>query len=236
MSNNQPLTEIEFKEVLPAKLRKNVNQKLMDQINATIADPVILDSFRDNLLGFASVLKMGKFKMPDYICAVKYVSFKLMGDTNKDAYIKTFPGKYAGFVKRGVSSKDIASYSTAYNKTKLVNLIFEQSLVPVHVLNAPMYQQALNVQADLMMNAKSEFVRSQAANSVMSQLKPPESAKVELDINVKEDESIKALRATTMELARQQQQMIKDGSSSVRTIAESKLLIPDNTIEAEIVE
>ena len=58
----------------------------------------------------------------DYVNAVKYVSHKLMGCTNLDAYVKTFPVKYQGFLNQGVLSKDIASYITAYNKSKLVNL------------------------------------------------------------------------------------------------------------------
>ncbi len=232
--SNPLLSEDEFKQVMPAKMRKSISPELMSQINTTISDPVILETFRDNLLSYATVLKEGKFKMSQYICAVKYVSFKLMGDSNKDAYIKTFPGKYARMVNDGVSSKQIASYSTAYNKSKLVNLMFAQSMVPTHVLNAPLFQQALNVQAELMLGANSEKVRSDAASSILMHLKPPETQKIELDIGVKEDESIQALRETTMALARQQQRMIEDGSASVGAIASSKLIEAD-VQEAEVV-
>lgn len=234
MAENQALSVDEFKMVLPNKMRHSVSDELMAQINTTISDPIIMDTFRDNLLGFASVMKDGRFKMEQYICAVKYVSFKLMGDTNKDAYIKTFPGKYVKFLQDGTSTKDIARYSTAYNKTKLVNLIFEQSLVPTHVVNAPLFQRALNVQADLMLNAKSEKVRSDAASSLLMHLKPPETQKIELDIGVKEDDSIKMLRETTLALVRQQQGMIIDGSASVQAIAHSTI-VKDVVEEGEIV-
>jgi hypothetical protein len=233
---NELLSEEEFKQVLPAKMRKNVSSELMAQINATISDPIILETFKDNLLSFASVMQQGKFKMSSYICAIKYVSYKAMGDTNKDAYIKTFPGKYQNFVQSGVCEKDIASYSTAYNKSKLVNLIMEQTLIPVHILNAPAFQAALNVQTMIMHNSDASFkVRSDAANSVMTQLKPPEIKKMELDVTYKEDDSIQALRETTMELARQHKLMIEDGSASVDTIAGSTLVKTD-VEEAELVE
>lgn len=65
--------------------------------------------------------------------------------------------------KSGVSEKDQSSYISAYHKSKLVNLIFEQTLIPIHILNAPLLQQAINVQAELMLTANSEKVRSDAA-------------------------------------------------------------------------
>ena len=87
-------------------------------------------------------------------------------------------------MKDSVNEKDIASYITAYNKSKLVNLIFAQAQIPTYILNAPLFQQAINVQAALMMNAKSEMVRFQAANSLLTHLKAPETTKVELDIGI----------------------------------------------------
>jgi len=169
----------------------------------------------------------GRFKIADYVNAVKYVSHKLMGDSNIAAYTKTFPDKYQRFVQNGVDAKDIASYVTAYNKSKLVNLIFEQTLVPSYVLNQDLYQKALNVQAELMITAKSEKVRSDAANSLLTHLKMPETQKVELDIGVEEDSSIATLRATTLELARQQRLMVEAGAMNAQEVAHSKLQVVD---------
>ncbi|MBT7349176.1 hypothetical protein HN803_00050 [candidate division WWE3 bacterium] len=222
-----PITEEQFKAALPVTVKKLVNPQIIDDINDMLMNPEALEHFRENLLSYTNVMTEGRFKMTSYISAVKYVSFKLLGHTNKDAYIKTFPDKYVGFLADGVAQKDIASYTTAYNKSKLVNLIFEQTLVPFHVLNAPAYQDALNTQVDLMHHAKSEKVRSDAANSVMVHLKPPESSKLELDITVKQDDSIRTLRETTLKLAKQQQELILNGSHSVKTIAESTLVNDD---------
>lgn len=219
------LTVDEFRIALPDKVKKSVNQELIDQINTTLSDPEMYETYRDNLISYTKVMADGKFKISNYVDAVRYVSYKLMGCTNIEAYTKTFPDKYQRFVQQGVSSKDIASYVTAYNKSKLVNLIFEQTLIPSYVLNQDLYQKALNVQADLMMNAKSEKVRCDAANSLLTQLKMPETQKVELDIGVKEDGSIAALRATTMELARQQRLMMESGAMNAQEIAHGKLII-----------
>ena len=227
------LTLDQFKLALPDKVKKSVNQELIDQINNTLSDPEMYETYRDNLISYTKVMADGKFKVTQYVDAVRYVSFKLMGCTNIEAYTKTFPDKYQRFVQQGVTAKDIASYVTAYNKSKLVNLIFEQTLIPSYVLNQDLYQRALNVQADLMMNAKSEKVRCDAANSLLTQLKAPEVKKVELDIGVREDSSIAALRATTLELARQQRLMMESGAMNAQEIAHGKLVIEGT---AEVVE
>lgn len=221
------LTVEQFKQALPDKVKKSVNQELIDQINTTLGDPEMYESYRDNLVSYTSVMSDGRFKISNYIEAVKYVSHKLMGCTNIDAYIKTFPDKYQRFVTQGVAAKDIASYVTAYNKSKLVNLIFEQTLIPSYVLNQDLYQKALNVQAELMVTSHSDKVRCDAANSLLTHLKMPETQKIELEIGVKEDSSIAALRQTTLELARQQRLMLESGAMNAQEIAHSKIQVID---------
>ena len=221
------LTIEQFRTALPDKVKKSVNQELIDQVNKTLAEPELYETYRDNLISYTSVMKDGKFKVSGYIDAVMYVSHKLMGCTNIEAYTKTFPDKYQRFVQQGVAAKDIASYVTAYNKSKLVNLIFEQTIIPSYVLNQDLYQKALNVQAELMVTAKSEKVRSDAANSLLTHLKMPETQKVELEIGIKEDSSIAALRATTLELSRQQRLMLEAGAMNAQQVAHSKLQIVD---------
>ena len=224
------LTLDQFKMALPDKVKKSVNQELVDQINKTLSDPDMYEAYRDNLLSYTRVMSDGRFKVSEYISAVKYVSHKLMGDTNIDAYSKTFPDKIQRFMSQGVAAKDIASYVTAYNKSKLVNLIFEQTLVPSYVLNQDLYQKALNVQAELMVSANSEKVRTDAANSLLTHLKMPETKKVELDIGIKEDSSIGALRAATLELARQQRLAMEAGQSTAQEIAHSRV------VQAEVID
>lgn len=221
------LTLDEFKLALPDKVRKSVNQELIDHVNTLISDPEMMEHYRNNLVSYTSVMKDGKFKIEQYLDAVRYVSFKLMGMTNIEAYSRAFPQKIANFQNQGVAAKDIASYVTAYNKGKLVNLIYSQTLVPVHVLNMDMYQKALNAQFELGMSADSEKVRSDALNSVLTQLKPPETKKVELDIGVKEDGSLNALRQTMMELAAQQRAMMEAKVITTQDAAHQKLTYID---------
>lgn len=227
-----PLTVEQFRMALPDKVKKSVNQALIDGVNKTLADPELYEHYRDNLLSYTRVMADGRFKVQEYLNAVMYVSHKLMGATNIEAYTKTFPDKYTRFVATGVVAKDIASYVTAYNKSKLVNLIFEQTLVPSYVLNQDLYQKALNIQMELAQTAKSEKVRTDAANSLLTHLKMPEKQKVELDVNIKEDSTIAALRNATLELVRQQRLSMEAGQLTPIEAAHSKVVLE----EADVVD
>lgn len=217
------MTPDQFKLALPAQFRGNVNQDVMDGVNALLADPNLAEAYRERMIGHTSVLREGKFKLESYLGAVKYVTQKMMNKSNLDAYIATFPDKYQDFVARGVSQKDISSYVSAFNKSKLVNLIMEQALIPAWVGNQDMYQQALNAQFDLGMNASSEKVRVEALNSVLGQLKQPEKTKITLDISEEVGDTMSAVRKQMQDLADQSRQFIMDGFGNAKDVAAQRL-------------
>lgn len=221
----------EFRTVLPPALKKNLNQDLIDEINLTLSEPGMYDTYRDNLIGFTQVMTEGKFQIENYLTAVKYVSYKLMGCTNIDAFIKTFNAKYNDWVSQGISAKDISSYVSAYNKGKLVNLILKQTLIPHHVYNQDLYQKALMVQVDLMQHAVSEKVRSDAANSVLVQLRQPDEVKIKMDIAVSENSALADLRQSTQELIAAQKLAIQSGLQNAQQVAHSRLVIDMGDVE-----
>lgn len=233
MSTPEPLTIDEFKKALPEKVRRNVNKDLLANINSVISEPEYYEFYRENLLNYAAVMKDGKFKIQNYLDAVKYVSHKLMGHTNIEAYRRTYPHRIQDFTNRGLETAEIHRIVSGHNKSKLVMLLLEQTMVPTWVLNQDLYQKALNVQADLMTSAKSEKVRSDAANSILTQLKQPETQQVELNIGMKEDSSISQLRQATLELVAQQKLALQAGAQTAEEIAESAIVING---EAERVE
>jgi hypothetical protein len=220
---------------LPSRMRKYVTQDMVDVVNDT-EDGDFREHYRNNVMSFTTVLQEGKYKTLDYINAVKFVSFKLLGDGNTLAYSKTFPDRYQRLVDKGITGKNISSYSTAYNRGELVNKIMEQSLVPIHILNLDIHQEAINVQAELMRDAKSETVRQKAAECLIIQLKAPEASKIEIDVSYNND-SIDELRATTRALAQQQLKLIKSGVVTAEDMAHSDIIArKKDTIETEYEE
>jgi hypothetical protein len=196
----------------------------VDRVNQCVSDPLIAEQIRDNFVSYTSVLKDGRFRTDDYLNAVMYVSFKLMGQTNHEAYMRTFPQRYADLLAKGTSSKDIAAYVVAYNKGKLVNLILEQSLVPVWVLNQDIYQRAINTQVDLMENSESDKVRCEAANSLLTHLKKPEALKAQLSVEVNDNSGMSELKDALQRMAQKQQELIQQGLTT-REIAASPMVI-----------
>lgn len=237
VQDNASLTLEQFKQVLPEKMRKSVSPDVLKTLNDMLTDQDMCEAYRDNLIGYTSVMNDGKFKLDSYVFAVKYVSFKLMGCTNIDAFSKTFPDKISRWAMQGVASKDVASYVTSYNKSKLVNLILEQTLIPTHVLNADVYQKAINVQVELMMTATSEKVRSDAANSLLTHLKAPEKTKLQIDVTAAGvGDSISALRQNVEALRDMQLSLIRNGQMTAQQIAERRMAFEDlDAVEGEVV-
>lgn len=224
------LTIETLQKVVPNKLKGAVTQGLIDKINNISTDPILCEQIKENILGYTGVLQEGKYKTEDYINAVTYVSYKLMGYSNVDSYIKTFPSRYQTLVARGMAPKDIAAYVCIYNKGQLVNRILEQSLVPTWVLNQDIYQKAINTQAEIMLSSKSDKVRSMAADSLLRNLAKPEKAGPQINIDMTANTGLDDLKETLFKLAETQQKLIQSGQATTQQIAEQKI------IEAEVDE
>ena len=230
------ITRDQFMRALPREIKVKVSQEMVDTLNSLMQEPALRENYRENLLAYTGVMRDGKFKIGDYLNAVRYVSYKLLGSSNIEAYTKTFPDRFQRLTNEGASDKDISSYCAAYNKTILVNKIMEQTLVPVHVLNADIYQKAINKQANIMTNPDASYkVQSDAANSLLTHLKAPEASKIELDINIKQDKTVDDLRGAILQLGETQKKMIKSGAMNVKDIAHSSILINQDVEDGEIV-
>lgn len=220
------------------RFRKYITDDLVDIINSE-PDSELRRVFRDNTLTYASVLSTGKHSLAAYVNAVKFVSLRLLGDKASTAYSKVFPDRYQSLVDRGSSASAIASFADNYGKTGLITKIMEQTMVPTHILNAGIYQDAINVQAELMRNARSEMVRQKAAESLMNNLAAPAAAtKIEIDIGYSND-ILDDLRTTTRALARQQLKQIMSGNATAKEIAHSEILVKKTEftdVDFEVIE
>jgi len=216
------------------RFRKHVTDKVVDVINSE-PDSELRRVFRDNTLNYAAVLSTGKHSLSAYVNAVKFVSLRLMGDKASTAYSKVFPDRYQNLIDRGASASYIASFADNYSKNSLITKIMEQTMIPTHILNAGIYQEAINCQAGLMRTAKSEMVRQKAAESLMTNLAAPAAAKIEIDITHNND-MLQDLRDTTRALAKQQLSLIMNGQASATEIAHSEILVKKTIEDAEVID
>ena len=239
------VTKDDIYDALPVGFRINISDEFVDLYNAAITDTDehLVDAWRENFVTFSSVLEGSRYTIKQYLNAVRYVSYKLMGYSNRESYKMVFRDRYdrimdkyrdLGFDDQFIWDYKLSPSVVSYNKSQLVNKLMEQAMVPHYILNMSMYQEALNVQAHLMKNAKSEMVRTTAANSILGQLKPPETSMVQVDVTVKESDAIQDLRKVTMELAEQQKLAISSGVSNPRDIAETEILMEEEYREEYI--
>ena len=224
------LTKDEIIQSLPPAVASGISDTLVNELNQLITDPDFREVFRDNMVSYNKVLSEGKFKISSYLNAVMYVSYKIMGYNNMDAYERTFQQKFQTWIQQGKSAQTISAHVAMYNKSKLVNLVYAQAMIPTHVLNQDKFQEAINHQYYLMKHAASEKVQSDAANSLLIHLKPPEEKQVNLNIGIEETDSIKELKATITELAQLQVQSIEAKHNTAGQVAASRI------IDAEVVE
>ena len=221
------LTVSDLRESFPRHLRVAATQELVDKLNTLTTDPEEAKLFRDGLVSYANVLEEGRFKTEDYVNAVVYVSHKMLGCSNQKAWKKTFPGRHQNLVAGGADEQKISAYVSAYNSNKLVNLVLAQTLVPTWVLNADIYQKAINTQFELMTDPDvSAKVRTEAANSILTHLKQPEVKKIQLDLGVRENAGMTELKDMMRQLAEQQREMISGGVAT-EVIAHQTLRVID---------
>lgn len=219
------LTLEDLKKALPTRLHTALGQELLDKVNTLNSEvPDAAENIRDNFITYASVLSEGKYKLEDYLNAIKYVSFKLMGKTNRDAYRFTFPDRFWAMKEKEIPDKDMDSIISAYNRNKLVNAIYEKTIIPSWILNQDAYQEAINTQVKLMRTANSERVKAMAADSILNHLKRPENlGQAQLNINVNTS-VLDDLQKNMLELVKTQRDLIKAGVST-KEVAEQRIYV-----------
>lgn len=224
ITNINLITKQQIEKVMPPKLKGSITDSIVDALNNLQETTYVADSIRNNFISYTGVLNEGRFKVEDYLNAVKYVSFKLLGNTNQDAYIKTFPQRYAQLIAQGATPKEISCYVTAFNKGKLVNLIMEQTLVPTWVLNADIHQKAINTLAEIMMTGKSERTKVMAADSLLNHLAKPKEAGPLINIDMRENSGLNELKNSLADLANMQKQAIMKKTLTPKDVTEQRIM------------
>ena len=218
-------TEAQLKNCLPAKCRNAITPEFVTRLNG-LADPEIAEQYRENFYDYHHILKEGRYKLQDYANAVRFVTYRLMDLGIVDSYSSTFPDKYHAMVEKGRSRDFIASIASAYNKNKLVSGIFEQSLIPTHLANAHIHQEAINVLAKIIGDDDASYrSKIDAANSLLTNLKGPETAKLEVSVTNDSSSALEELRKATNELAAKQKMMLDESVVTTQEVADS-IIIP----------
>lgn len=211
------------RKLVPKNQRTLITQEFLDKLEASVSDSLVAEQFKENFVTYLNVLSKGKYKMEDYINAVKYVSFKLLGYSNINAYTATFPERYERLKAEGQTQ--IEAFVSMYNKNKLVMQIYEQTIVPSYVLNAPMHQQALNTLAAMIVDDDVRgMTKVKACEAILQYTKQPDIVKGELTIGIEQSDTINDLREITENLADTYRMMLEKKGMKLKDVAEANII------------
>ena len=204
-----------FIKSLPKKHQKKIDEETIEYLKDLLEGEFGSEIFED-LISYPKVLEEGKFSIREYINAVKFVSFQMMGYGVTESYLKVFPEKYG--------HQYLDRYASKYNKSKLVTELRKIATVPLYLSHHHIFNKAIKKQVELMENARSEMVQHQAAKTLMEMLAPPKENQLQLDVTIKKDESLKQLEDALYQLAENQKKMIEENKTTTKDIIEVPIL------------
>ena len=103
--------------------------------------------------------------------------------------------------------------------------IFEQTIVPTYVLNAPLHQEALNELAKMIKDPSVKgMAKVKACEAILQYTKQPDIVKGELTIGIEQQDTISELRDVVEQLAEVNRLSIAKNIKSVKEVAEAKII------------
>lgn len=195
--------------------RNWASSELLTTLNSLEMDGA--DFVRENWLTHAGILREGGYSLDQYLTAVKYTSLKQIGHSNQSAYSIALADRYQGLVAQGYDEKRISSHIAAYHKGALVQKILAQSTIPLYLLYPDEAHQAVRTLVRLMTDPEvSHKVQGDAANNLLTHIKRPEAAKIELNVTQGQSDGMKELQQMMQTVAERQLQAIAAGGNVQR--------------------
>jgi hypothetical protein len=232
---NEKVTKDILQKLVPRNIK--ITDEIVETINSVTENEEEARYFRENLLTYMVVLKDPStvgITFETYMNAVKFVTYKMIGDTNIDAYIKVFPDRYKRMKEQGKSENYIHAIVSTYASGSTVTKIIEKTVIPPSVSHRDLFYRTIEHLSGLAFGARSEAVQEKACKTLIETLKPNEESKIEIDMNVKESDDVVKRYDQALELASAKiLDMMKKGGD-VHKVANIKLSKPEDTIEAEI--
>jgi hypothetical protein len=122
-------------------------------------------------------------------------------------------------VAEGFDEKRMSSSIAAYHKGALVQRILSQSTIPLYMLYQDEAHKAIKTLVQIMTEPDASFkTRAEAADKLLTHIKRPEAAKIELDVTHRQVDGMQELQVMMREVAARQLNAIASGGD-VRRIA-----------------
>ena len=230
----------ELKQLMPTK-KGVLTQEIVDMINSVQNEAEFQgESLLQTMVTYQKVLDTAKVGIKEYVNAIRFCAYLVsMDDNYTEAYKRTFCER--DFVKNRVdlptnSAKyaELTSAASRYRRSKLVVDILTASQVPLGLLYMGHQYEAVNVLYDVMHTAKYDRDKINAAKELLAAVKLPETAKVELDVSVKENTAVQQLNDQLAQLASRELAHLQAGNVDLATLGAMKVNTED-AVDTEVV-
>lgn len=224
--------------MFPAK-KATITEKTVELINDAQNDPMFNgDEFIKNMQTYQNVMMKNSASIKDYINAVKFCAYLESEDDNyTEAYKRArandeFVMARVAAPTDSVAYRELTNAASRYRKTPLVKDILTQADMPLHLMFQGGRFQMAQVLMDEALTAPYSKDRINAADKFLTHVKPPENAKIELDIGVAKDSIIDRYEDMITQLVGQQKDEIRQGGD-LKTIT-NVAIVKENIIDGEI--
>lgn len=244
VTKNQELTKEKLKNFLPKGNRREITDEIMKKISQFEEQGIEKNYGEEMLLTHLGVLKEVKVTTAEYIDAIKFCSLVMGGMSAHKAWEIVFPTK-AKEIRDRNDGKLSTSWSTMYNKSKIVTKLMSAMYVPAHLVYQPLNAWAINKQYELARgiggnpdDRVSAHVQHLAAKELYEMTKMPEDNTIHLRVGQSEEAKAATARMTEQMaiIAKQQQDLIAQGRP-IEDIQALNLVhggVEDDAIDVEV--
>lgn len=233
------LTVSDVQKALPSK-KNTITEELVDIINKSQEEPEFQGtSLLSTAITYEELMIKNKASAREFVDAIKFCAYlTTMEDNATEAYRRTFSNRK--FVMDRMDSiagskeyNELTSAASRYKReNRLVIDLLTYSQAPLDIMFTGWRYKAVGVLADVMMNARQDRDKINAAKELIAATKGPENLKIALDIGVKESSAIASLNEQLAEAAMKQKMLLESGSSSLKELGALKP--KDDIIDGEI--
>ena len=211
------LTADELKKRFPSK-SKTITDETVELINQANSDPNFNgDEFLSTMYDYENVMYKNKASIKEFITALKFCAYlEAEGDNYTEAYKRARANDEFVIARLNMPTdsseyKELTFAASRYRKTPMVKDILTQADMPLYLMFQGARYKAVKTLADEMLTAQYSKDRISAADKLLTHVKPPENAKIELDVSVKQDSIIDKYEAMITSLVKTQQKQIAEG-------------------------
>lgn len=232
------VTKDDIQKALPSR-KNTVTDELVQIINEAARDPEFQgESLLQTMTTYENVMLNNRASIKEFANAVKFCAYLMTLDDNfTEAFKKVF--SYRDFVKErldaepgSVKYNELSSAASRYRRSKLVVELLTMSQAPLDIMFMGWRYKALGVLAEVMTNSKLDKDKINAADKLLLHTAST-TAKLEIDIGVKENSAVTNLAEQLAEVAVRQKKLLETGVTDLNTFGALKP--KENIEEAEIV-